>query len=118
MRRIGTNTAIDSLEDERRRIPIDQPPSLRTDANEPIALEIVDDNNPEQLLITRQINETVISALNKLPRKLRLAITLREFDELSYKEIEDIMGCPIETIRSRIFHARENISAILRTQPD
>jgi RNA polymerase sigma-70 factor (ECF subfamily) len=53
-----------------------------------------------------------------LPRKLRLAITLKEFDGLSYKGIEDIMGCPIGTIRSRIFHARENISAILRPQPD
>ena len=117
LHRIGINTAIDFLAAERRRIPLDQPP-LRTDSNEPIAIEIVDNNNPEQLLITQQINETVTKALKKLPKDLRWAITLREFDELSYEEISAIMDCPIGTVRSRIFRARENISAILRPQSD
>ena len=117
LHRIGVNTAIDFLAAERRRIPLDQPP-IRVDTNEPIALEIVDENNPEQLLATQQINATVTKALKKLPKELRLAITLREFDMLSYEEIADIMGCPIGTVRSRIFRARENISAILRSQSD
>ena len=117
LHRIGVNTAIDFLAAERRRIPLDQPP-LRADYNEPIAMEIVDDNNPEQLLATQQINGTVTKALKKLPKELRLAITLREFDGLSYEEIAAIMGCPIGTVRSRIFRARENISAILRPQSD
>ena len=117
LHRIGVNTAIDFLAAERRRIPLDQPP-IRVDTNEPIALEIVDENNPEQLLATQQINATVTSALKKLPKELRLAITLREFDGLSYEEIAEIMGCPIGTVRSRIFRARENISAILRPQSD
>jgi len=117
LHRIGVNTAIDFLAAERRRIPLDQPP-IRVDTNEPIALEIVDENNPEQLLATQQINATVTNALKKLPKELRLAITLREFDGLSYEEIAEIMGCPIGTVRSRIFRARENISAILRPQSD
>lgn len=117
LHRIGVNTAIDFLAAERRRIPLDQPP-LREDSNEPIVLEIVDNNNPEQLLATQQINGTVTKALKKLPKKLRLAITLREFDGLSYEEIAAIMDCPIGTVRSRIFRARENISAILRPQSD
>jgi RNA polymerase sigma-70 factor (ECF subfamily) len=81
-------------------------------------MEIVDDNNPERLLITQQINGTVTKVLKKLPKELRLAITLREFDELSYEEITAIMGCPIGTVRSRIFRAHKNISAILRPQSD
>jgi RNA polymerase sigma-70 factor (ECF subfamily) len=117
LHRIGVNTAIDFLAAERRRIPLDQPP-IRVDTNEPIALEIVDENNPEQLLATQQINATVTNALKELPKELRLAITLREFDGLSYEEIAEIMGCPIGTVRSRIFRARENISAILRPQSD
>jgi len=117
LHRIGVNTAIDFLAAERRRIPLDQPP-IRVDTNEPIALEIVDENNPEQLLATQQINATVTKALRELPKELRLAITLREFDGLSYEEIAEIMGCPIGTVRSRIFRARENISAILRPQSD
>ncbi len=117
LHRIGVNTAIDFLAAERRRIPLDHPP-IRVDTNEPIALEIVDENNPEQLLAIQQINTTVTKALKKLPKELRLAITLREFDGLSYEEIADIMGCPIGTVRSRIFRARENISAILRPQSD
>ena len=117
LHRIGVNTAIDFLAAERRRIPLDQPP-IRVDTNEPIALEIVDENNPEQLLATQQINVMVTNALKKLPKELRLAITLREFDGLSYEEIAEIMGCPIGTVRSRIFRARENISAILRPQSD
>jgi RNA polymerase sigma-70 factor (ECF subfamily) len=117
LHRIGVNAAIDFLAAERRRIPLDRPP-LKVDSNEPIALEIVDDNNPENLLATQQINGTVTKALKKLPKELRLAITLREFDELSYEEIAIIMDCPIGTVRSRIFRARESISAILRPQSD
>ena len=117
LHRIGVNTAIDFLAAERRRIPLDQPP-LKADSNEPIALEIVDDNNPEKLLAAQQINGTVTKALKKLPKELRLAITLREFDALSYEEIAIVMGCPIGTVRSRIFRARESISAILRPQSD
>ena len=91
LHRIRVNTAIDFLATERRRIPLDQPP-LKEDFNEPIVLEIVDNNNPEQLLATQQINGTVTKALKKLPKELRLAITLREFDGLSYEALQ--LGLP------------------------
>ena len=117
LHRIGVNTAIDFLAAECRRIPCDYP-RIKADTNEPIALEIIDENNPEKILATQQINTTVAKAIEKLPKELRLAITLREFDGLSYEEIAEIMGCPIGTVRSRIFRARENISAILHLQSD
>jgi RNA polymerase sigma-70 factor (ECF subfamily) len=115
--RIGINTAIDFLVAERRRIPLYQPP-LNAGTNEPIVSEIVHDENPEQLLITQQIAETVSNTLKKLPEELRKAITLREIDGLSYEEIANITDCPIGTVRSRIFRARESIAAKLRPQLD
>ena len=59
---------------------------------------------PERLLLTEEIKETVIDAMNKLPDDLRAAITLREVDGMSYEEIATAMDCPIGTVRSRIFH--------------
>jgi RNA polymerase sigma-70 factor (ECF subfamily) len=62
----------------------------------------------------KQIAETVNRAMEALPEDLRTAITLREIDGLSYEEIASIMNCPIGTVRSRIFRAREAIAARLR----
>ena len=67
-------------------------------------------------MMTRQIAETVNSTLQQLPEELRTAITLREIDGLSYEEIAQIMNCPIGTVRSRIFRAREAIAERLRPQ--
>ncbi|MEO7728494.1 MAG: sigma-70 family RNA polymerase sigma factor, partial [Burkholderiales bacterium] len=67
-------------------------------------------------MMTRQIAETVNSTLLELPEELRTAITLREIDGLSYEEIAQIMNCPIGTVRSRIFRAREAIAEQLRPQ--
>lgn len=117
LHRIGVNAAMSFLVAERRRIPLYQP-SFNANNNEPIVLEIVDDESPERLIATKQIGETVSSALRKLPEELRTAITLREIDGLSYEEIASIMGCPIGTVRSRIFRARENIVAVLQPQLD
>ena len=74
----------------------------------------MDNESPERLLATQQIGETVSSVLEKLPEELRTAITLREIDGLSYEEIAKVMDCPIGTVRSRIFRARESISKVLR----
>lgn len=111
--RIGVNTALGFLEAERSRIPLYES-SFNTDTNEPIVSEIKNDENPERLLATQQIGETVSSVLKELPEELRTAITLREIDGLNYKEIANIMDCPIGTVRSRIFRAREAISAAIR----
>jgi RNA polymerase sigma-70 factor (ECF subfamily) len=81
-----------------------------------------DVDTPERLLMTKQIGETVNNALAELSGELRAAISLREIDGLSYEEIAQVMDCPIGTVRSRIFRARETIAAKLRplldTGPD
>ena len=64
--------------------------------------------------MSKQIAETVNKAMNGLPEELRTAITLREIDGLSYEEIAEVMNCPIGTVRSRIFRARDAIALKLR----
>ncbi|MDR2000579.1 MAG: RNA polymerase sigma factor RpoE [Zoogloeaceae bacterium] len=81
-----------------------------------------DVDTPERLLMTKQIGEAVNDALAELPSELRTAVSLREIDGLSYEEIAQVMDCPIGTVRSRIFRARETIAVRLRplldTSPD
>lgn len=73
-----------------------------------------DVDTPERLLMSKQIANTVNSAMADLPEELRTAITLREIEGLSYEEIAQVMDCPIGTVRSRIFRAREAIAEKLR----
>ncbi len=73
-----------------------------------------DINTPESLLASKQIAATVNAAMSALPEELRNAITLREIEGLSYDEIAEVMLCPIGTVRSRIFRAREAIAERLR----
>jgi RNA polymerase sigma-70 factor (ECF subfamily) len=75
-------------------------------------------NTPESELVTREIAETVNSTMAELPGDLREAITLREIEGLSYEEIAEVMGCPIGTVRSRIFRAREAISEKIKPMLD
>ncbi|HBH37294.1 MAG TPA: RNA polymerase sigma factor RpoE [Curvibacter sp.] len=77
--------------------------------NEPTAEE-----TPESLLAAREIAAAVQAALEALPEDLRQAVTLREIEGLSYEDIAAVMACPIGTVRSRIFRAREAISARVR----
>lgn len=76
--------------------------------------ELSDGETPESALASRQIAETVNAAIESLSDDLRQAITLREIEGLSYEEIAEVMNCPIGTVRSRIFRAREAIAARLR----
>jgi len=69
---------------------------------------------PETSLMTKEIAQTVNDAIAALPEELRTAITLRELEGLSYEDIANVMQCPIGTVRSRIFRARETIAAKLR----
>jgi len=79
------------------------------------AMDVVEDNNtPESAMLTRQVAETVNRAIEALPEDLRTAITLREIEGLTYEEIAQAMSCPIGTVRSRIFRAREAISEQLK----
>lgn len=76
--------------------------------------ELKDNATPEHLLMRDEIEKTVFAAIEYLPEDLRTAITLRELEGLSYEEIAEVMGCPVGTVRSRIFRAREAINIKLR----
>ena len=73
--------------------------------------ELTSAETPETVLAAKEIAQTVNSAMEALPEELRQAVTLREIEGLSYEEIAEVMNCPIGTVRSRIFRAREAISA-------
>ena len=73
-----------------------------------------DIDTPESMLASKQIALTVNTAMDELPEDLRMALSLREIEGLSYDEIASVMDCPIGTVRSRIFRARESIATKLR----
>lgn len=75
---------------------------------------LTDSSNPESEMASRQIADTVNKAINDLPEELRNAIVMREIDGMSYEDIAESMNCPIDTVRSRIFRAREAIATKLR----
>lgn len=112
--RIGINTAKNYLVAMGRRAPT----TTEFDSEEAESFEdgdqLRDINTPESMLMSKQIGTTVNRAMEELPEDLRTAITLREIEGLSYEEIASIMNCPIGTVRSRIFRAREAIAAKLR----
>lgn len=95
-----------------------KPPSSDVDAEEAESYEGSDalkvGDSPEKLLLTEEIRQVVFNTIEQLPDELRTAITLRELDGLSYEEIAEIMVCPIGTVRSRIFRAREAIDQKLK----
>ena len=112
--RIGINTAKNFLVSQGRRAPT----TTDFDSEEAETFEdgdqLRDINTPERLMMTRQIGDTVNTAMEALPEELKTAIVLREIEGLSYEEIATIMDCPIGTVRSRIFRAREAISEKLK----
>ena len=112
--RIGINTAKNYLVAMGRRAPT----TTDIDSEEAEGFENGDQlrelNTPENEMMSRQVAETVNQTLGELPEELRTAITLREIEGLSYEDIANIMNCPIGTVRSRIFRAREAIAAKLR----
>ena len=77
-----------------------------------------DADNPESHLFSEELGAVVNKAIRELPDDLRTAVTLREFDGLSYEDIAEIMDCPVGTVRSRIFRAREAIDKQVRAQLD
>jgi RNA polymerase sigma-70 factor, ECF subfamily len=111
--RIAINTAKNYLVSQGRRLPNSGLNSDEAEANEESGTlrEIA---TPEHSALTSEIAETVISAMRALPEDLRTAITLREIEGLSYDEIAAVMDCPIGTVRSRIFRAREAIDKELK----
>lgn len=120
--RIGINTAKNYLVSQSRRAPT----RTEFDSEEAESFEegelLRDNNTPERMLLSKQIGETVNSAMEALPEELRTAIMLREIEGMSYEDIAKMMDCPIGTVRSRIFRARESVAEKLRplldTAPD
>ncbi len=112
--RIGINTAKNYLMAAGRRAPT----STGVDSEEAESLEegeqLRDINTPESLLLSREIGDTVNNTMEALPEELRTAIQLREIEGMSYEDIAQIMNCPIGTVRSRIFRAREAIADQLK----
>jgi RNA polymerase sigma-70 factor (ECF subfamily) len=113
--RIAVNTAKNYLIAQRRR-----PPSNDVDVNDAENYESVwplkEISNPENLMLSEELRQIVFRTIESLPEELRMAIILRELDSLSYEEIAAIMECPIGTVRSRIFRAREAIDNKIQPQ--
>lgn len=113
MYRIAVNTAKNYLVSRSRR-----PPDVDVDVDESddyAGSNVLQDiETPENRLHGNEVAETVRQALSNLPEDLRTAVTLREFDGLSYEDIADVMSCPVGTVRSRIFRAREAIDKQVR----
>jgi len=112
--RIGINTAKNYLMAMGRRAPT----STEVEAEDAEGFEegeqLRDINTPESVLLSNEIAETVNSTIEQLPEELRQAIQMREIEGLSYEEIAQAMNCPIGTVRSRIFRAREAIAEKLK----
>ena len=112
--RIAINTANNWLKSQQRRPQtIDL---LKNNENETFDLidSLTDENTPEAMLASQQIAQTVNQAMQELPPDLKMAISLREIEGLSYAEIAQTMQCPVGTVRSRIFRARDFINSKLR----
>ncbi|SDJ00150.1 MULTISPECIES: RNA polymerase sigma factor RpoE [Ferrimonas] len=112
--RIAVNTAKNYLVSQGRR-----PPASDVDAEEAEFYDGADalreDASPERQLLSEEIKKVVFNTIETLPEELRVAITLRELEGMSYEEIATVMECPVGTVRSRIFRAREAIDK--RIQP-
>lgn len=111
--RIAINTAKNHLVAQGRR-----PPGEDVDAQDAEqydgGIHLREADTPEALLLKEEIQERIVSAIEGLPEDLRMAITLRELEGMSYEEIANTMDCPVGTVRSRIFRAREAIDNQIR----
>ena len=113
--RIAINTAKNHLVSRSRR-----PPGADVEVEDAEQFEsggaLRDLENPENALFGEELRLVVERAIEDLPEDLRTAVTLREFDGLSYEDIADVMACPVGTVRSRIFRARDAIDSRVRAQ--
>jgi RNA polymerase sigma-70 factor (ECF subfamily) len=112
--RIAINTAKNTLVSNRRR-PVDFDLDLQDPDQYDRHAKLKEVDTPEGVLLTEEIRQVIERAMEQLPEDLRTAIVLREIEGLSYEEIAEAMDCPVGTVRSRIFRAREAIDK--RLQP-
>lgn len=111
--RIAINTAKNHLVSRNRR-----PPGVDVDASDAEFFDgehgLKDIDTPERMLLRDEIGRAVENCIARLPEDLRVALTLREYDGLSYEDIAEVMQCPVGTVRSRIFRAREAVDKALQ----
>ena len=112
--RIAINTAKNHLVSQGRRAPTTTEADIEEAETFDDGDHLRDLNTPDSMLLTKQVGEAVNRAIDQLPEDLRTAIVLREIEGLSYEEIAESMNCPIGTVRSRIFRAREAIAQELK----
>ena len=115
--RIAINTAKNYLVSKSRRpssTDIDVADAEQFADNE----KLIDDTSPEDFIMTQELSQVIKDSLSQLPEDLRTALTLREFEGMSYEEIADVMDCPVGTVRSRIFRAREFIDKHVLSESD
>ncbi len=115
--RIAVNTAKNHLVAARRRPPA-QDVEISEDGPMRAPERLIETNTPEVILQNDQLVATIRKAIRELPEELRQAITLRELEGLSYEDIAEAMNCPIGTVRSRIFRAREAIQEAMAPMMD
>lgn len=111
--RIAINTAKNALVSNRRR-PVDFDLDLQDPEQYDRHARLKESDTPEGVLLTEEIRNVVERAMEQLPEDLRTAIILRELEGMSYEEIAEAMDCPVGTVRSRIFRAREAIDRKLK----
>lgn len=111
--RIAVNSAKNYLVSTGRK-----PPANDVDAEEAEFYDgagaLKENNSPERSMMSEQLEKMLFDTVDKLPEDLRMAITLRELEGLSYEDIANIMDCPVGTVRSRIFRAREAIDKVIQ----
>jgi RNA polymerase sigma-70 factor (ECF subfamily) len=112
--RIAINTAKNHLVSQGRRAPTTTEADIEEAETFDDGEHLRDLNTPDSMLLSKQVAEAVNRAIDQLPEDLRTAIVLREIEGLSYEEIAETMNCPIGTVRSRIFRAREAIAQELK----
>jgi RNA polymerase sigma-70 factor (ECF subfamily) len=112
--RIAINTAKNHLVSQGRRAPTSTEADIEEAETFDDGEHLRDLNTPDSMLLSKQVGEAVNRAIEHLPEDLRTAIVLREIEGLSYEEIAESMNCPIGTVRSRIFRAREAIAQELK----
>ena len=106
--RIAINTAKNYLVSRSRRPPATDIDVAEGEFQDNSAV-LRDIENPENVLASEELESVIYKAIDELPEELKVAVTLREFEGLSYEEIAEVMECPVGTVRSRIFRARESI---------
>jgi RNA polymerase sigma-70 factor (ECF subfamily) len=111
--RIAVNTARNTMASRQRR-PLDYEADLSESEQSVVESRMRHGDTPEAVALTDEIHRTVNDAIGALPEDLRTAILLREVEGLSYEEIAEAMDCPVGTVRSRIFRAREAIDRSLK----